>query len=276
MTRCLTSLCGVVLLTGSMAVDAHAQAAAANAHVEAARAAIAPPTENPLAPFHIFQGLFDMVCAEPTLPDVMRTQERSADAVPRDEWFAWPADIFDNLYFIGTQTAGVWAIDTSDGIIVIDASFHYSSQDLVLELLHFGLEPDAIKYIIVTHGHDDRYWGAKALQDTYPEARVAMSAADWDVVAEDNSPAELKPRRDMGRHRRPADHARRRDRHAVRHAGPHAGHAVDDHRAADEPEDHSVGRRTARGGHLGRRRCQHRTAGGSILSRRRGDDDRPR
>ena len=197
MTRCLTSLCGVVLLTGSMTVEAHAQAAAANAHVEAAQAAIAPQTANPLAPFHIFQGLFDMVCAEPTLPDVMRTQERSADVVPRDEWFAWPADIFDNLYFIGTQTAGVWAIDTSDGIIVIDASFHYSSKDLVLELLHFGLEPDTIKYIIVTHGHDDRYWGAKALQDTYPNARVAMSAADWDVVAEDNSPAELKPRRDM-------------------------------------------------------------------------------
>ena len=197
MTRCLTSLCGVVLLTGSMTVEAHAQAAAANAHVEAAQAAIAPQTENPLAPFHIFQGLFDMVCAEPTLPDVMRTRERSADVVPRDEWFAWPADIFDNLYFIGTQTAGVWAIDTSEGIIVIDANFHYSSKDLVLELLHFGLDPDAIKYIIVTHGHDDRYWGAKALQDTYPDARVAMSAADWDVVAEDNSPAELKPRRDM-------------------------------------------------------------------------------
>ena len=197
MTRCLTSLCGVVLLTGSMTVEAHAQAAAANAHVEAARAAIAPQTVNPKAPFHIFQGLFDQVCAEPTLPDVMRTQQRSADVVPREEWFAWPQHIFDNLYFIGTQTAGVWAINTSDGIIVVDANFHYSSKDLVLELLHFGLDPNTIKYIIVTHAHDDRYWGAKALQDTYPDARVAMSAADWDVVAEDNSPAELKPRRDM-------------------------------------------------------------------------------
>ena len=197
MTRCLTSLCGVVLLTGWMAVDAHAQAAAANAHVEAARAAIAPQTVNPLAPFHIFQSLFDQVCAEPTLPDVMRTQERSTDAVPREEWFAWPQQIFDNLYFIGTQTAGVWAINTSDGIIVVDANFHYSSKDLVLELLHFGVDPSNIKYIIVTHAHDERYWGAKALQDTYPDARVAMSAADWDVVAKDNSSAELKPRRDM-------------------------------------------------------------------------------
>ena len=62
---------------------------------------------------------------------------------------------------------------------------------------NFGLDPDDIKYIIITHAHDDRYWGAKALQDTYPNARVAMSAADWDLVAKDNSPAQFKPRKDM-------------------------------------------------------------------------------
>ena len=80
---------------------------------------------------------------------------------------------------------------------MIDANFHYTSKELVLGLLNFGLDPTNIKYIIVTHAHDDRYWGARALQDTYPDARVAMSAADWDVVAKDNSPAALKPRRDM-------------------------------------------------------------------------------
>ena len=194
--RCLASACGVVMIAGWMAPDARAQAAVAKTHVEAARAAVNPPKANPLAPFHIFKRLFDQVCAEPTLPDQMSVQDRSA-VVPRKEWFAWPADIFDNLYFIGTKTAGVWAINTSAGIIVIDANFHYSSKDLVLELLHFGLDPNNIKYIIVTHAHDDRYWGAKALQDTYPNARVAMSAPDWDIVAKDNSPAHFKPRKDV-------------------------------------------------------------------------------
>ena len=50
---------------------------------------------------------------------------------------------------------------------------------------------------MVSHAHDDRYYGAKALQDEYPKARLAMSAADWDVVAKDNAPAALKPRRDL-------------------------------------------------------------------------------
>jgi hypothetical protein len=187
MKRRVAFACGAALLSGSLASHLHAQAAAARTHVDAARAAIAPKGADPkkAPPFHVFQALFDQACQEPKLPDVMRTNDRSA-VVPRKEWFAWPANIFDNLYFIGTRTAGVWAVNTSEGIIVIDANFHYSSKELVLGLLNFGLDPKNIKYVVITHAHDDRYWGAKGLQDTYPNARIAMSAADWDLVAKDN------------------------------------------------------------------------------------------
>jgi glyoxylase-like metal-dependent hydrolase (beta-lactamase superfamily II) len=196
MTRFLAPLCSVVILTAWPSAHAYAQAAAAEAHVKAARALIAPKVANPKAPFHTFKALFDQACTAPTLPDTVRVQDRSAER-PRKEWFAYPEQIFDNLYFIGTKTAGVWAVNTSEGIIVIDANFHYSSKELVLGLLNFGLDPNNIKYIVITHAHDDRYWGAKSLQDTYPNARVAMSAADWDLIAKDNSPAQFKPRRDM-------------------------------------------------------------------------------
>jgi metallo-beta-lactamase class B len=183
-------------MTGWGVQDAHAQAAAAKAHQDAARAAISPKVTDPRAAYRTFNALFDQVCTQPQLPDTMRETDRSA-VVPRKDWFAWPAQIFDNLYFIGTKTAGVWAVNSSEGIIVIDAGFHYNSKELVMELLHFALDPNDIKYVIVTHAHDDRYWGAKALQDTYPSARIAMSTADWDVVAKDNSPAQFKPRKDM-------------------------------------------------------------------------------
>jgi len=198
MRRRVAFACGAALLSSSLVAHLHAQASTARAHVDAARAAIAPKGADPkkAPPFHVFQALFDQACQEPKLPDVMRTNDRSA-VVPRKEWFSWPANVFDNLYFIGTRTAGVWAVNTSEGIIVIDANFHYSSKELVLGLLNFGLDPKNIKYVIITHAHDDRYWGAKAIQDTYPSARIAMSSADWDLVAKDNSPAEFKPRRDM-------------------------------------------------------------------------------
>jgi hypothetical protein len=196
MTRYVAPVCCAVLLAGGGVGRANAQAAAAKVHVDAARAAIAPAEKTPNAPLHTFKALFEQVCTQPTLPDQMRTNDRSA-VVPREEWFAWPANVFDNLYFIGTKTAGVWAINTSNGIIVIDANFHYSSKELVMGLLNFGLDPDDIKYVLITHAHDDRYWGARGLQDTYPNARIGMSAADWDLVAKDTSPAQFKPRKDL-------------------------------------------------------------------------------
>jgi metallo-beta-lactamase class B len=196
MTRVLVSLGSAALVAGVLVTDVSAQASAAKVHVDAARAAVAPAAANRNRPYETFKALFDQACTQPTLPDQMRTTDRSA-VVPRKEWFTWPVEIFDNLHFVGTRTAGVWAISSPEGIIVIDTNFHYSSKELILGLLNFGLDPNDIRYFIVTHAHDDRYWGAKSLQDEYPKARVAMSAADWDLVAKDNSPAQFKPRRDM-------------------------------------------------------------------------------
>jgi metallo-beta-lactamase class B len=196
MTRYLALFLTALVAVTSLTVDANAQAAAAKAHVDAARAAVSPKVPNPKAPFHEFKALFDQMCAEPKLPDTVLQQNRF-DPVPRKDWFAWPANIFDNLYFIGTKNHGIWAVNSSEGIIMIDANFEYNAKELALNLLNFGLDPNNIKYLIITHGHDDRYYGAKSLQDTYPNMRVAMSAADWDLVAKDNGPARFKPRKDM-------------------------------------------------------------------------------
>ncbi len=196
MTRYLVPLCAVSLVAGSLITDVNAQPAAVREHLDAARAAIPPTDENPDRPYEAFDALFAQVCRQPTLPDAMRTHDRSA-VVPREEWYTYPVDIFDNLTFIGTKTAGIWAISSSEGIIVVDAGFHYQSEELVLGMLNFGLNPNDIRYVIVTHAHDDRYWGARALQERYPDARIAMSGADWDVVAQDSSPEAFKPRRDM-------------------------------------------------------------------------------
>jgi metallo-beta-lactamase class B len=194
--RHIPRLCCAAVLVAATASSANAQASAAKVHVDAAQAAVAAAPKTPNAALHTFKALFDQACAQPMLPDQMRTNDRSA-VVPRKDWFAFPANVFDNLYFIGTKTAGVWAVNTPEGVILIDANFHYSSKELVMGLLNFGIAPESIKYVLITHAHDDRYWGAKALQDTYPNARIGMSAADWDLVAKDNSPAQFKPKKDL-------------------------------------------------------------------------------
>ena len=199
MTRnLLRTFCLALVLTVCFATAVNADDAAAQTHVAAAQAAVAPAISNPDQPFQVFEAFFKQWCAPPKqLPDVVR-QENRRIPTSREEWYQSPVQIFDQLYFIGTKGTGVYAINSPDGIAIIDTNFDWDAKDLVLELKDFGLDPQQnLKYIIVTHGHDDRYWGAKSLQETYPKAHVIMSAADWDVVAKDNSPENVKPRKDM-------------------------------------------------------------------------------
>jgi metallo-beta-lactamase class B len=56
------------------------------------------------------------------------------------------------------------------------------------------MNPADIKYVIVSHAHGDHIGGAKLLQDRY-NARVMLSAADWDLAEQTNLTP--RPRRDM-------------------------------------------------------------------------------
>jgi len=103
--------------------------------------------------------------------------------------------VFDNLYFFGQSEYAVWAITTSQGIIVLDTIFDYSVEEEVAGgMKKLGLDPANIKYAVVTHAHPDHDGGAKFLQDHYG-TRVIMSPADWDVL--DKRTNGTKPKRDL-------------------------------------------------------------------------------
>ncbi len=64
--------------------------------------------------------------------------------------------VFDNLYFVGEKEYSAWAVNTSDGIILIDTIWHYSVADEVEGgLRKLGLDPARLKYAIVSHAHID-------------------------------------------------------------------------------------------------------------------------
>jgi metallo-beta-lactamase class B len=146
-------------------------------------------------------GLYNTVCPEPaTAPRPAAARGRgAAPAVrqdpPRDQWYAEPVKVFDNLYYVGTKIHGAWAVTTSDGIIVIDALFGYAAEPEIAEgLRKLNLDPAKIKYAVISHGHGDHSGGAKFLQDTF-NAHLLLSAADWDLL--DRDTRNPKPRRDM-------------------------------------------------------------------------------
>jgi len=155
-----------------------------------------------------YQNLFNFLCVTPAPrggggrgaaagAGAQRGQgggQRQAGPPERSTWYAEPVKAFDNLYFVGQSEYSVWALTTSEGIILLDAIFDYSVEDEVDGgLKKLGLDPTKVKYAIVSHAHPDHCAGAKFLQDRYG-ARVIMSAADWDVLDRANG---TKPKRDM-------------------------------------------------------------------------------
>ena len=103
--------------------------------------------------------------------------------------------MFDNLYFVGQTEYSAWAITTSDGIILMDAIFDYSVEDEVVGgLTALGLDPNQIKYVVISHAHGDHVGGAGFLQKR--GARIVMSEADWDLMDAANV-AYAKPSRDV-------------------------------------------------------------------------------
>src|SRR6185503_5376584 len=116
----------------------------------------------------------------------------------KESWYAEPAKVADNLYFLGTRIHSAWAISGSEGIIVIEALFDYAAKEEILDgLKKVGLDSRKVRYIVLSHAHGDHDGGAKILQDAIPDVRVIYGAEDWAAVDQSENRAGGKPKRDL-------------------------------------------------------------------------------
>jgi metallo-beta-lactamase class B len=176
---------------------------ASEAHLNAAKAAAGTD----------FGNLFNFQCYGPgpggqrqvpgtPAPARGAGQAKGAAPAPRQPgppdpstWHMEPVKVFDNLYFFGQSEYSVWAITTSQGIIVMDTIFDYSVEDEVVNgMKKLGLNPADIKYAVVSHPHPDHDGGAFYLQEHFG-TKVIMSPADWAVI--DARTNGTKPRHDL-------------------------------------------------------------------------------
>jgi metallo-beta-lactamase class B len=117
---------------------------------------------------------------------------------PRERWHAEPAKVADNLYFVGTKAHHAWALVGSDGIILIEALYHYAVADEVTGgFKKLGLDINKVKYAVMSHAHGDHDGGAAYLQDAIPGLRLLYGAADWDAIDKLTDRPGGKPKRDM-------------------------------------------------------------------------------
>jgi metallo-beta-lactamase class B len=133
--------------------------------------------------------------ASDTLPPYIADPKK---VPPRDTWYAEPAKVFDNLYFVGGKIHSSWALTTKDGIILFDTLYPYNSEELIVGgMKKLGLDPKNIKYLLVSHAHGDHIGGAEMIQTRY-RPRVVMGGPDWDTVASHpNRYKTMAPKRDI-------------------------------------------------------------------------------
>lgn len=112
----------------------------------------------------------DLLTCYPTLDGL------AAQHILKDPVFGKAAD---NFYFLGNGTVSAWAVDTPDGIILIDTMNNREEVDQYIlgGMQKLGLDPARIKIILVSHGHKDHIGGAKYLQEKY-YPKIYVTALD--------------------------------------------------------------------------------------------------
>jgi metallo-beta-lactamase class B len=148
-----------------------------------------------------WSGTFLRLCIPPpSEPPAARAAFAGAPRRPpeRETWYAEPAKVADNLYFLGTKIHNSWAIAGSDGIIIIEALYDYAARDEILGgMKKLGLDQNKVKYVILSHAHADHDGGARMLQDAIPGVHLIYGAEDWDAVDKSTNHAGGKPKHDI-------------------------------------------------------------------------------
>src|SRR5580765_1642089 len=78
-----------------------------------------------------YPSLFYQLCtvSDPNAPTPVTQGLRpgpNGEPPSRDQWYREPEKVFDNLYLLPMNDVGVWAVKTSEGLILIDAVYEYS------------------------------------------------------------------------------------------------------------------------------------------------------
>src|SRR5215471_18608250 len=144
-----------------------------------------------------FPGLLGALCVAPRnapTPDV----KPGPPPPDRANWYTEPAKVFDDVYFVGTRDRSSWALTTSDGIILIDTTFEYEAEAVIVGgLKKLGFDPATVRYVLISHGHPGEVGGAKLMQDRFG-SRIVMGEGDWEMIEQSaNRFPNGKPKRDI-------------------------------------------------------------------------------
>jgi metallo-beta-lactamase class B len=144
-----------------------------------------------------FRGLLGALCVAPRNTPT-RDVAPGRPPANRKSQYTEPAKVFDDVYFVGTKDRSSWALTTSEGIILIDTTYEYEAEEVIVGgLRKLGFDPATVRYVIISHAHAGEVGGAKLMQDRFG-SRVVMGEGDWEMIEKSvNSFPNGKPKRDI-------------------------------------------------------------------------------
>lgn len=130
------------------------------------------------------KGIFFSICllVSSVFLGSLTAQELSSQDDPAMQRVA-PFQVFDNLYYVGAKWVSAWVLETDQGLIVFD-SLYGELTDIVIDgIRELGMDPNDIRYLVVTHAHYDHIGGARRMQQEFG-AVVLMTEEDWQMTEE--------------------------------------------------------------------------------------------
>ena len=94
-----------------------------------------------------------------------------------------PFQVFDNLYYVGAKWVSAWVLETDQGLILFDSLYGELTDIAIDGIRDLGMDPDDIRYLIVSHAHFEHLGGARRIQDEFG-AVVVMTEEDWQMTDE--------------------------------------------------------------------------------------------
>src|SRR5213594_3989753 len=185
--------CAIAILAFTSAADAQTAPDSIETHLAAGKNAAGGRDDTP-----DFYGLVTALCVAP-LNAAPRPDAPAPRPNPnRKSTYLEPKKPFDDLYWMGTPSRSTWALTTSDGILLYDTQGVYDAEDVIVGgLKKLGLDPAKVKYVLISHAHQNEVGGAKLMQERYG-AHIVMGAGDWNMVDESvNGFPKGKPKRDI-------------------------------------------------------------------------------
>ena len=103
--------------------------------------------------------------------------ERAYSFAQQDNHPEPPVEIARGVYWVGASDVASYAIDTGDGVILIDGGYAETAPQVLANLRALGFEPGDVRILLNTHAHFDHAAGLAAIKAA-TDAELYASPAD--------------------------------------------------------------------------------------------------